>query len=320
MGFKFISVIVPAHNEQEYISQCLKSLVSQDYPKDRYEVIVVDNNSEDRTRDIAAAFSVKVIEQKHGPVGAVRNAGAKQAVGDAFAFIDADCIAPNDWISKGAGLLSRKNSVYGGGCELRANPHWIEKAWLLKSISPPKDLLGCCIFIEKSDFFEVGAFDEKVTSGEDTKLSTSLRAKSYSVVMTEVLNVIHLGNPTTLKSFFLRQAWHSENYLQNWRETLKDPTFYFLILFLSGILFLSPSATYQNKTSFFLSIIIIAATPFVFSLKRLRRSKHLYENLRNLPAIYFLDFIYLSGRMFGLYKSVRKTIKTFTARERSRVD
>ena len=73
MPYNFISVIVPAHNEQKYISQCLKSLIAQDYSKDRYEIIVVDNDSRDRTQEIVKKLNVRIIEQNTGPVGAVRN-------------------------------------------------------------------------------------------------------------------------------------------------------------------------------------------------------------------------------------------------------
>jgi glycosyltransferase involved in cell wall biosynthesis len=311
MGFKFISVIIPAHNEQEYISQCLKSLVSQDYPKDKYEIIVVNNNSKDKTQKIATEFRVKVINQKSGPVGAVRNAGAKQAIGELLAFIDADCVAPTDWLSKGADLIRKKNSVFGGGCSLRAHPYWIEKAWLLENKTPPKELLGCCIFIEKSIFFEVGLFDEKVTSGEDTKLSISLRNSGYQIMMTKEINVIHLGNSTTLKNFFLRQIWHSENYLQNWSGTAKDPTFYFLILFLIGVICLFLSTILQSITGLILAAVLIAGIPLVFTFKRLSRSRNTRQYLRNLPAIYLLDLIYLSGRIVGLGKSIWKTTIPF---------
>lgn len=313
MGHKFISVIIPAHNEEEYISKCLESLVFQDYPKQSYEIIVVDNNSIDKTLEIAASFGVKVIEQKIGPVGSVRNAGARQAQGELLAFIDADCVAPTNWLAKGVGLLCSEEAVFGGGCDLRASPHWIEKAWLLENKYPPKELLGCCIFIKKTDFFGVGLFDEKLTSGEDTKLSVSLRNQNHKVKMTEELNVIHLGNAITLKNFFLRQIWHSENYLQNWQETVKDPTFYLLNIFIAGLVFLFLSAAYQSLVGVVLSTVVIAGTPFIFTLKRLLRSKSNHQNLRNLAAIYFLDFIYLSGRIFGLCVSMWKAVYQSTS-------
>ncbi|MBK1871741.1 glycosyltransferase [Marinobacter sp. 1-3A] len=320
MDCKLISVIVPAHNEEKYISQCLESLAAQDYPKQKYEVIVVDNNSTDQTSEIANNFEVKIVQKTSGPVGAVRNAGAKLANGELLAFIDADCVAPADWLSKGANLLNTHGTVYGGDCDLRKHPHWIEKAWLLENELPPKDLLGCCIFIRKIDFLKIGLFDEKITSGEDTKLSNSLKSQHYNVVMTKEINVIHLGNPTTLKSFFLRQVWHSENYFQNWNETRTDPTFYLVVLFLFGLIFCISSLINQTISNLLVSISFVFGIPFVFTVKRLRRSKVIRNDLRNLPAIYFLDLVYLSGRIIGLAKSIWKEAMRFTSLQSQRVD
>ncbi|WP_417500535.1 glycosyltransferase [Marinobacter sp.] len=308
MDSKFISVIVPAHNEDKYISQCLESLSTQDYPKSLYEIIVVDNNSADKTSEIAANFDVKILQQSTGPVGAVRNAGAKLANGELLAFIDADCVAPKYWLAEGIEALSVDNSVYGGGCNIKSPPHWIEKAWLLENKAPPKELLGCCIFIKKADFFNVGGFDEKVTSGEDTKLSVMLKDQGYAVKMTRKLNVIHLGNPKTLKQFFLRQIWHSENYIQNWADTKTDPTFYLLIFFSVSSTAFVLNALLKNTSEALFLLAISLAVPMIFTLKRLRRSKNPVSNLRNLPAIYFLDFVYLSARFFGLLRSLKKTI------------
>jgi hypothetical protein len=166
----------------------------------------------------------------------------------------------------------------------------------------------------------VGLFDEKITSGEDTKLSTSLRNRDYHVIMLEELNVVHLGNPITLKSFFLRQVWHSENYFQNWIETKRDPTFYFLMIFLSGFILLLPSLFFENLEGALISLLAITGIPLIFTTKRLHRSRDPRENLRNLPSIYFLDFVYLTGRIFGLFKSSRKAIAQFTSHQGQQVD
>ena len=235
MDHDFISIIVPAHNEERYLSQCLASLIDQDYPSEKYEIILVNNNSTDGTEKIAKSFKVITFDQKTGPVGAVRNAGAASAKGSILAFIDADCIAPKNWLSTGFSLINNGNTVCGGGYDLRPKPFWLEKAWLLKTDQPPKDLLGGCIIINKNHFFSIGGFDEKITSGEDTKLTISLKKKGYKVIMDSALNVIHLGNPIKLGHFFTRQVWHSENYLQNFSDSIKDPTFYLVIAFLASI-------------------------------------------------------------------------------------
>ncbi|NWN90424.1 glycosyltransferase [Marinobacter adhaerens] len=308
MTIKYISVIVPAHNEEEFIECCLGSLEKQVYLKDNFEVIVVNNNSTDKTLELAQHFDVKIINQKDGPVGAVRNAGAKAAQGEYLAFIDADCIAPPKWLALGIEALSSDDAVYGGGYNLRPSPYWIEKAWILEDKIPPKELLGGCIFIKKIDFFSIGGFDEDITSGEDTNLSLSLKSHGYNVKLTNRLSVVHLGNPTSLKHFLTRQVWHSENYIQNWNNTKNDPTFYLLLTFLFSLTFLFLNVALDNANGAGAALTIIFSVPLMFTIKRLYRSRNIERNLRMFFSIYFLDFLYLLGRSAGLGKSILKWV------------
>ena len=55
----FVSIIIPCRNEEKYIAKCLDSILSQDYPKDKLEVLVVDGMSEDKTKEIVKDYSKK---------------------------------------------------------------------------------------------------------------------------------------------------------------------------------------------------------------------------------------------------------------------
>lgn len=95
----FISVVIPAYNEEKYIPQCLAALNLQTYPKDRFEVIVVDNNSVDQTAKIAKAAGATVVKEKtQGHIFAL-NAGMCKAKGDIIAVTDADTEVRSDWIT-----------------------------------------------------------------------------------------------------------------------------------------------------------------------------------------------------------------------------
>lgn len=99
----FFSIIIPALNEELYLPNLLESLTLQGY-KD-FEVIVVDGNSEDKTSDVAASFSLRlpsltVISSKKRNVSFQRNLGAKAAKGQYFIFLDADIILPENYLEK----------------------------------------------------------------------------------------------------------------------------------------------------------------------------------------------------------------------------
>jgi cellulose synthase/poly-beta-1,6-N-acetylglucosamine synthase-like glycosyltransferase len=98
-----VSVVIPAYNEEKYIGDCLKSLRNQTIPPD--EIIVVDNNSTDNTAEIAKKFGAIVVGEKRQGVTYARNKGFESARNEIIARIDADCVAPHDWIEKIKKLL-----------------------------------------------------------------------------------------------------------------------------------------------------------------------------------------------------------------------
>jgi glycosyltransferase involved in cell wall biosynthesis len=97
----FISVIVPCWNEELHLAQCLESLLAQSYPADQYEVILADNQSTDRTVEIAQRYPrvIVVVESKRSSYAA-RNSGVRIARGQILAFTDADCEVRPDWLER----------------------------------------------------------------------------------------------------------------------------------------------------------------------------------------------------------------------------
>ncbi|WP_417547394.1 glycosyltransferase [Marinobacter segnicrescens] len=316
----YVTVVIPAHNEEDYIERCLTSILAQDYPDSRYEAIVVNNNSTDATPKIARQLGVQVIDEPQGPVGRVRNAGAKAARGEVLLFIDSDCIAPSDWISYAAGKISSEHGlVLGGGCELPQNPKPIEKYWLLngtEGATLPRDLIGASIAIATSDFFDVGGFDETVTSGEDSKLSAMLRQRSFSVVIDRKMSVTHLGNATDIRAFFQRQVWHSENYIADFKVSLTDPTFILVVIFAVSISLAMASLPFQPELSL-VSLVLAASIPLVFSFKRILRSGN-PAHMRSILTVYAIDAVYIAGRSFGLVKGLLGWLKSHSASNDSR--
>jgi glycosyltransferase involved in cell wall biosynthesis len=97
-----LSFVIPAWNEEKYIGQCLSSLTSEVARSGRnIEIIVVNNASEDRTRQIALEFpDVTVVDEPRKGLPQARQAGFLASSGDLIANIDADCLLPPGWIEK----------------------------------------------------------------------------------------------------------------------------------------------------------------------------------------------------------------------------
>jgi succinoglycan biosynthesis protein ExoA len=100
-GLPFISVVMPVRNEERFIEETLDQLLSQDYPRDRYEVIVVDGMSTDSTRERVAAAGrrhpgVRLVENPRRLSSSGRNIGFRSGRGDIFVVIDGHCYIEGD--------------------------------------------------------------------------------------------------------------------------------------------------------------------------------------------------------------------------------
>lgn len=93
-----ITVIIPAYNEEKTIAKCLTSVLRQKVKAD--EIVVVNNNSTDKTVEIAKSFSVRVIDEKKQGMISARNAGFDYVKSDIIARTDADSMVPQNWIAK----------------------------------------------------------------------------------------------------------------------------------------------------------------------------------------------------------------------------
>jgi glycosyltransferase involved in cell wall biosynthesis len=113
-GMPLVSVIVPALNAGGTIRQTLDALAAQDLPRE-YEVIVVDDSSDDETAAMARESSapVRVLTQPRAGPAAARNRGAAEARGAVFAFTDADCVPQPDWLSRGLEATRGADLVQG---------------------------------------------------------------------------------------------------------------------------------------------------------------------------------------------------------------
>lgn len=115
------SVIIPAHNEEQYLLKTLEAILGQDHKE--FEVIVVDNNSTDKTYDIANNFAsqlqssgklrvpITVLQEVQQGTMAACERGRSVATGDIIARLDADCRPDADWLSKAAKIFQDEKVV-----------------------------------------------------------------------------------------------------------------------------------------------------------------------------------------------------------------
>jgi succinoglycan biosynthesis protein ExoA len=121
----FLSIVIPVRNEQAHIGDVLSALVAQEYPASRFEILVVDGNSTDRTAEVVREFAkktsveVRCLENPAQLSSAGRNVGARQARGEFVFFIDGHCEIPSRTMLRDAVDLFHK---YNADCLCRPQP------------------------------------------------------------------------------------------------------------------------------------------------------------------------------------------------------
>jgi glycosyltransferase involved in cell wall biosynthesis len=114
-----VSVIVPFYNSGKYIERCVEALLDQTIPKERYEIILVNNNSTDSSADILRRFPyIKLIAERQRGSYSARNSGLKKARGEIIAFTDSDCVPAANWLREiESSMVNPDVGIVIGSCQ-----------------------------------------------------------------------------------------------------------------------------------------------------------------------------------------------------------
>lgn len=183
------------------------------YPKDKLEIIFVDGNSRDRTRDIIKEYPVTLVDQEGKGLNAARNTGIKHSEGELLAYTDGDCVLPEDWAIKIANNFEDPVIGFVGGTMEgydRTNPlsNYMDESFF--QVTP-----GFRIRIETTDLrlmqFPAGAnmafrrkslarvrfFDENITYGfDDLQPVEEMGFKGFRIVLDPEVKILHQHRST----------------------------------------------------------------------------------------------------------------------------
>ena len=177
-----LSVVIPAFNEERYLGETLASLKQARVLLERergiqVELIVVDNNSDDSTADVARAQGATVITEPHN-VAKVRNTGAKTCHGDVIVFVDADTLVPDALLVRIADAMSDE-TCFGGAMDTEYRPTKLAVRIYLQFWRVIGTLTGMAQgatqFYRRDIFFALDGYDETLFMGEDVDLYWRLK-------------------------------------------------------------------------------------------------------------------------------------------------
>ena len=316
----YISIVVICFNEEVYLERCLLALKNQDYPRDRYEIIIVDNGSKDRSLQISRKYGDVVEVHQNIRVGELRNIGAKIAKGSIVAFLDGDCEASKDWLAKISELSSAyPNTINGSECIIDPEVPWVPIAWFCLNLAGRHQVsaLGATnFFMSREIFINEGGFRPGLTTGEDAELFLRLSQK-FKIFSDSSLQVIHHGVPLNLKSFFRREMWHGLGALGSFQVNKFDKPLIATIVFLLGILLcligLGQYFVYGSAEALILGVGVVSlvlASTLIYRRSYIRSSLHLFQLL-------VLYFAYFSARSISLLVLLLRFEHTYYRRDRS---
>lgn len=212
-----VSVIVPVYNSQNTLKDCVDSLLKLDYPADKLEIILVDNNSNGKTKDILNFYGdkVKVLSETKRGAAAARNKGVMNSSGDIVAFTDSDCAVDPKWLSKLIEPLSDTGVGIAGGKILAKKPcNNIEQfGEIIHNHKNAITKIGLPYAITMnwasriSVLKETGLFNEDLIRCQDTDLSRRIYYKGYRLIYVDDAVIYH-SNRRSLSSLFYQGYIH----------------------------------------------------------------------------------------------------------------
>jgi glycosyltransferase involved in cell wall biosynthesis len=222
-----ISIVVPAFNEERYLGKTLARLqvaktLLESKTNTRTETIVVDNESNDSTPDIARALGSTVISERQHKVARVRNTGARFSNGDVLVFVDADTLVPDNLLDRIAEVMSDE-SCLGGAVDTHYQPSkplargYLQLWRLIGKFTGMAQ--GATQFCRRDVFFKLDGYDETLFMGEDVdmywRLKRFAKRNTGSVAFLDDIRV----EPSTRRF----DQWHL------WRTLLWTNPFFILL-------------------------------------------------------------------------------------------
>ena len=206
----FVSIAMPSYNEEPYIEECLRSLLGQDYPADRMEILVGDGGSQDKTREIIDRMAkedgrIRLLDNsKHRIQSYAMNLAIKESRGEFILVTDVHAEYASNYVSKLVEAFQRTGADCAGGAQRAKAETWFQKALcaVLSSPlgvggapyrSPDKEGFVDTVFpgsFRRSILEKVGLYDVKAVTNEDAELQQRILQAGGKVFLSKDV-VVH---------------------------------------------------------------------------------------------------------------------------------
>jgi len=210
------SIIIPTYGRPKQLRECLDSITGLDYPKDNFEVIVIDDGSKTSLGDIVGAFqkkiNVKLFRQDNAGPATARNRGAEESSGKYLAFTDDDCKPSPDWLWRLEDLLNENPGLLVAGRtvnDLTGNPYSMASQLIADFLCSyynkreARFLTSNNMALSREQFLKVGGFDITfpLAAAEDREFCDRYLYCGYKTLYAPDV-IVHHAHPLTFRTFF----------------------------------------------------------------------------------------------------------------------
>lgn len=322
-----VSIIIPVKDAENTLPYCLEAIKKSSYKN--YELIVVDDNSNDNSVEIAKKFGSKIFYTgKNNGANYARNLGGNNASGDLLIFIDSDIVVQKDTINKIIELLQYENidavvGVYTAKHRNESIVSQYKNLWIRYSYlkSPPEIdwLFGSVSGIKKDVFKQVGGFDVNLLShkgNDDIELGKRFAQKKFNIILNPDIEVEHLKHYNLwsfIKNEFNRSSGFAELAFRLGETThsLKHgfvnvypsfiiSTIFVFFIFLFSVLFLLQKLSYWYFVILFFLYILLN----IRFLNFLEHTRGLFAMIAMIPIMIIDHTVCFIGSIFGTIKGV----------------
>jgi glucosyl-dolichyl phosphate glucuronosyltransferase len=267
----YFSIVICTFNRKKYLQDCLDSIFSTDYPKNEYEVIIIDGGSSDGTIQLSKEYPVKFFTEHVPGLAHARNKGAELAVGSMVVYTDDDCVVDKNWLSNlKSGFQNYPSIMAAGGPVVPLHPEIIPRQLFIK---PALGLLDEGSEIKQVDglitgnlafrrkFFGKIKFDENfrnsrksklLIGGEDTDFCRSIISNGGVMLYLPTAKVYHQVFVKRLRvSYVMKHAiTGGVGYLKIWRKNYSKANRLWLIrMSFSGVVLQVANLRYNRSFS-----------------------------------------------------------------------
>lgn len=310
-----VSFVVPALNEEKWIADCINSIQKLTLPSivKRIEIIVVDNESSDRTVELSRSNGAKVVTCSPCSASLARNTGAEHSDGDWLAFVDADCCLDSNWLIQSSKAMNATNVVAVGSLIV---PPMDSASWVVQTLgqlaqhpciaefNQVRWLPTAGLLIKKAHFDSVRGFDESLVTCEDCDLGYRLSERGR-LMFVPAATLIHYGESKTLHEVLWREAWRTQGNIRlalsrprdwkNWISLLIPIVF--VLFILTG--FICAVAACLGVGSLLVGLVLIVlgvSLPLALVMRKLSGAIGALE----LSRRWVVTATFLAGRALGL--------------------